>query len=94
MDDDAAWFFDVVDQLARLSGLGDQLEAFFRTVDFEASCPDLDKAPAYADESRGGRPDYKQPVRLMEGIPDQRPPVLHALRWFGAFGLCVRRETA
>ncbi|WP_158093010.1 hypothetical protein [Gluconobacter sp. DsW_058] len=28
-------FFDVEEQLARLSGLGDQLEAFSRTVDFE-----------------------------------------------------------
>ena len=29
-------FFDVEERLARLSGLGDQLEAFSRTVDFEA----------------------------------------------------------
>ena len=27
-------FFDVEGRLARLSGLGDQLEAFSRTVDF------------------------------------------------------------
>ncbi|MEW9275199.1 hypothetical protein AB2L56_15310 [Gluconobacter oxydans] len=30
-----AGFFDVEERLARLSGLGDQLEAFSRTVDFE-----------------------------------------------------------
>ncbi|NHO43028.1 hypothetical protein GOB83_12710 [Acetobacter fabarum] len=31
-----AGFFDVEERLARLSGHGDQLEAFSRTVDFEA----------------------------------------------------------
>ena len=35
-------FFDVEERLARLSGLGDQLEAFSRTVDFEVFRPDLD----------------------------------------------------
>lgn len=34
-------FFDVEECLARLSGLGDQLEAFFRTVDFETFRSDL-----------------------------------------------------
>ena len=51
-----AGFFDVDERLARLSGLGDQLEAFSRTVDFEAFRPDLDRALAYADGSKGGRP--------------------------------------
>ncbi len=50
--------FDVEERLARLSGLGDQLEAFSRTVDFEAFRPDLDKALAYADGSKGGRPPF------------------------------------
>ena len=36
-------FFDVEERLARLSGLGDQLEAFSRTVDFDAFRPDLEK---------------------------------------------------
>lgn len=36
-------------RLARLSGLSGQLEAFFRTMDFEAFPPDLEKALAYAD---------------------------------------------
>jgi transposase, IS5 family len=49
-------FFDVEERLARLSGLGDQLEAFSRTVDFEVFRPDLEKALAYADGSKGGRP--------------------------------------
>jgi len=49
-------FFDVGERLARLSGLGDQLEAFSRTVDFEAFCPDLDQALAYSDVSKGGCP--------------------------------------
>ncbi|GBR56665.1 hypothetical protein GCM10007872_08540 [Gluconobacter sphaericus NBRC 12467] len=44
-----AAFFDVEERLARLSGLGAQLGAFFRTVDFEVFRPDLEKALAYAD---------------------------------------------
>jgi len=45
-------FFDVEERFARLSGLGDQLEAFSRTVDFEAFRPDLEKALAYSDGSK------------------------------------------
>ena len=41
-----AGFFDVEERLARLSGLGDQFEAFSRTVDFEVFRPDLEKALA------------------------------------------------
>ena len=39
-----AVFFGVEERLARLSGLGDQLEAFSRTVDFEVFRPDLGQA--------------------------------------------------
>ena len=49
-------FFDVEERLARLSGLGDHLEAFSRTMDFEVFRPDLEKAMAYSDGSKGGRP--------------------------------------
>jgi uncharacterized protein YhfF len=42
-------FFDVEERFARLSGLGDQLEAFSRTVDFEVFRPELNKALAYSD---------------------------------------------
>lgn len=49
-------FLDVQERLARLSGRGDQFEALSRTVDFEAFRPELDKALAYADGSKGGRP--------------------------------------
>mgnify|MGYP000911864864 CR=1 FL=1 len=42
---------DDEERLARLNGLGDQLEAFARTVDFEA-------ALAYSDGSKGGRPPF------------------------------------
>jgi len=31
-------------ETVRLSGLGDQLEAFSRIVDFEVFCPDLEQA--------------------------------------------------
>ncbi|MBM3099341.1 IS5 family transposase [Gluconobacter cerinus] len=58
-------FFDVDERLARLSGLGDQLEAFSRTVDFEAFRPDLDRALAYADGSKGGRPPF-DPVLMFK----------------------------
>ena len=42
----------------RLSGLGDQLEAFSRTVDFEAFRPDLEQPLAYSGGSKGGRPPF------------------------------------
>jgi len=58
-------FFDVEERLARLSGLGEQLEAFSRAVDFEAFHPDLDKALAYADGSKGGRPPF-DPVLMFK----------------------------
>ncbi len=58
-------FFDVEERLARLSGLGDQLEAFSRTVDFEAFRPDLDKTLAYSDGSKGGRPPF-DPVLMFK----------------------------
>ncbi|BAK82470.1 IS5 family transposase [Komagataeibacter medellinensis] len=58
-------FFDVDERLARLSGLGDQLEAFSRTVDFEVFRPDLDRALAYADGSKGGRPPF-DPVLMFK----------------------------
>jgi hypothetical protein len=51
-------FFDVEERPARLSGLGDQLEAFSRTVDFEVFRPELNKAMAYSDGSKGGRPPF------------------------------------
>lgn len=47
-------FFDIREQLARLNGIGDQLEAFARTVDFEAFSPDLGKALTYSDGSKVG----------------------------------------
>ena len=53
-----AGFFDVEERLARLSGPGDQLEAFSRTVDFEGGRPALDKALAYSDGSKGGPPPF------------------------------------
>ncbi|GBQ25202.1 transposase [Gluconacetobacter sacchari DSM 12717] len=48
-------FFDVEERLVRLSGLGDQFEAFSRAVDFEAFHSDLEKALAYSDRSKGRR---------------------------------------
>ncbi|OUJ16280.1 transposase, partial [Acetobacter sp. DsW_063] len=58
-------FFDVEEGLARLSGLGDQLEAFSRAVDFEAFRPNLDKALAYSEGSKGGRPPF-DPVLMFK----------------------------
>jgi len=60
-----AGFFDVEERLARLSGLGDQLEAFSRTVDFEVFRPDLGQALAYSDGSKGGRPPF-DPVLMFK----------------------------
>ena len=53
-------FFDVEERLARLSGLGDQLEAFSRTVNFEVFRPDLEKPlaiPFFGYQSRDPTPE-------------------------------------
>ncbi|HKH80187.1 MAG TPA: transposase, partial [Methylovirgula sp.] len=51
-------FFDFDDRLKRLSDLGDQLEAFQATVDFEIFRPELSAALAYSDGAQGGRPPF------------------------------------
>ena len=51
-------FFDVDDRLRRLSDLGDQLEAYSATIDFEIFRPELEAALNYGDGSKGGRPPY------------------------------------
>ncbi|WP_283091260.1 transposase [Gluconobacter kondonii] len=56
-----AGFFDIEERLARLSGLGDHLEAFFRTVD----CPDLEQTLAYSVGSKSGRPPF-DPVLMFK----------------------------
>ncbi|GBR59989.1 transposase [Acetobacter senegalensis DSM 18889] len=58
-------FFDIDERLARLSGLGDQLEAFSQTVDFEVFRPDLELTLAYSDGSKGGRPPF-DPVLMFK----------------------------
>jgi len=50
--------FGVEERLARLSGLGDRLEAFSRAVDFEVFRSEPDKALAYADGKKCGRPPF------------------------------------
>ncbi|KFL89467.1 Mobile element protein [Acetobacter malorum] len=89
-------FFDVEERLARLSGLGDQLEAFSRTVDFEVFRPDLDKALAYSDGSKGGRPPFDPVlmskilvIQTLNNLSDQRSPILHAFPCSGAVGSCA-----
>ncbi len=51
-------FFDVDERLQRLSDLGDQLEAYAATVDFEIFRSPLEAALVYADGVKGGRPPY------------------------------------
>mgnify|MGYP001815494667 CR=1 FL=1 len=58
-------FFDVDDRLRRLSDLGDQLEVYAGTVDFELFRVELDAAVAYADGARGGRPPF-DPVMMFK----------------------------
>ena len=86
-------FFDVEERLARLSGLGDQLEAFSRTVDFEAFRPDLDKALAYSDGSKGGRPPFDPVlmfkilvIQTLNNLSDERTEYLINERWTLLFG--------
>lgn len=63
-------FFDVEARLARLSGLSDQLETFSRIVDFEVFRPDLEKALAYSNGSKGGRPPF-DPVLMFKILVTQ-----------------------
>src|SRR5215203_2476517 len=51
-------FVDLPDPLQRLSEAGDPLETMAHAVDFEALRPVLDKALAYSDGAKGGRPSY------------------------------------
>ena len=51
-----AGFFDVDERLRRLSDLGDQLEVYGRTVDFELFRLELDAALAYSDGTNWHRP--------------------------------------
>jgi transposase len=62
---DQPGFFEVDERLARLSDLGDQLEAFARAVDFEQFQPDLEEALAYSDRSKGGWPPF-DPVLMFK----------------------------
>lgn len=58
-------FFDVDERLRRLSDLGDQLEAYSAAVDFEIFRPGLDKALAYSEGKKGGRPPF-DPVLMFK----------------------------
>lgn len=55
---DQPGFFDIDERLVRLSGLGDQLEAFSRAIDFELFRPELEKTLSYSAGSQGGRPPF------------------------------------
>ncbi len=45
---DQPGFFDLDERLTRLSGLGDQLKAFSRAVDFKLFRPELERALSIA----------------------------------------------
>ena len=51
--------------MKRLSNLGDELETYAGTVDFEMFRPELDMALAYCDGADGGRPPY-DPVMMFK----------------------------
>lgn len=51
-------FFDIDERLARLSGLGDQLEAFSLAAAFELFRLELETSLSYSDGSKGGRPPF------------------------------------
>ena len=53
-----AGLFGLSDQLRRLSDSGDPLETMDRVVKFEVFRPALEKALAYGDGGKGGRPPY------------------------------------
>src|SRR5438270_9142863 len=58
-------FFDVDHRMKRLSDLGDQLEAFGSSVDFEIFRGDLVLALAYSENGQGGRPPF-DPVMMFK----------------------------
>lgn len=58
-------FFDVDERLKRLSDLGDELETYAGTVDFEMFRPELEMELAYSDGAEGGRPPY-DPVMMFK----------------------------
>ena len=60
-----AGLFGLSDQLKRLSDCGDPLETMGRVVDFEIFRPALEKALAYGDGAKGGRPPY-DPVAMFK----------------------------
>ena len=60
-----AGLFGLLDQLKRLSDCGDPLETMGRVVNFEVFRPALEKALAYGDGTRGGRPPY-DPVAMFK----------------------------
>lgn len=60
-----AGLFGLSDQLKRLSDCGDPLETIGRVVDFELFRPALEKALAYGDGAKGGRPPY-DPVAMFK----------------------------
>lgn len=62
---DQPGFFDIDERLARLSGLGDQLKAFSRAVDFEVFRPALEAALSSSASSKGGRPPV-DPVMMFK----------------------------
>ncbi len=75
--------FDVEERLSRLSDLGDQLEAFSLTVDFDVFRPDLKQALAYSNDSKGGRPPFDPVLMLkilviqtLNNLPDERTEYL------------------
>ncbi|WCP15930.1 hypothetical protein sphantq_04420 (plasmid) [Sphingobium sp. AntQ-1] len=60
-----AGLFGLSDQLKRLSDCGDPLETMARVVDFELFRPALEKALAYGNGAKGGRPPY-DPVAMFK----------------------------
>lgn len=58
-------FFDIDERFQRLSGLGDQLEAFKWAVDFEIFRPALVSALGYTSGPQGGRPPF-DPVLMFK----------------------------
>ena len=60
-----AGLFELSNQLKRLSDCGDPLETMGRVVDFEVFRKALEKALAYGDGAKGGRPPY-DPVAMFK----------------------------
>ncbi len=98
----APGLFDLTDHLARLSAMGDPLEALDCHVNFEVFRPVLVEALGYGERPKGGRPPYDAVVMFkvlvlasMHNLSDERMEFLIRDRfsWLRFLGFQIGEPT-